>query len=115
MTIEEQAEWFNSRRYSDPALASWNFRHMVNLPRIRQYIADNPARWSKDPENPVVRDVQDPFGVGATGRSPALVYNSITVDLEFYPEPLHTLGEIRDDVIALEKEPEGLLDEILRA
>ncbi len=95
------------------------YEHVIRnesaLDRIRQYIAHNPAGWSEDPENPAIRDVQEQFGIGATGRSPALVYNSITVDLEFYPGPLHTLGEIRDDIIALEKEPEGLLDEILRA
>ena len=39
----------------------------------------------------------------------------MTLDLKSYPEPLHTLGEIRDDIIALEKETEGLLDENLRA
>ena len=40
--------------------------------RIRRYIADNPARWPEDPENPAVRYGEDPFGVGATGRSPAV-------------------------------------------
>ena len=39
--------------------------------RVRQYIAENPARWSEDPENPAVWDGQDPIAVGATGRSPA--------------------------------------------
>ena len=39
----------------------------------------------------------------------------MTLDLKSDPEPLHTLGEIRDGIIALEKEPERLLDENLRS
>ena len=31
-------------------------RNEAALNRIRQYIADNPARWAEDPENPVVRE-----------------------------------------------------------
>ena len=31
-------------------------RNQSALDRIRQYIADNPARWSEDLENPAVRD-----------------------------------------------------------
>ena len=31
-------------------------RNQSALDRIRQYIADNPARWPEDPENPAVRD-----------------------------------------------------------
>ena len=85
-----------------------DYEHVIRnesaLDRIRKYIADNPARWSKDPENPVVRDLQDPFGAWATGRSPL-----------HYPEPLRTLGEIRDGIIALEKKPEGSSDENLRS
>ena len=45
-------------------------RHESALDRIRQYIADNPAGWSEDPENPAIRDVQDPLDARATGRSP---------------------------------------------
>ncbi len=47
--------------------------------------------------------------------APTMVYNSMTLDLKSDPEPLHTLGEIRDGIIALEKEPERLLDENLRS
>ena len=54
-----------------------DYEHIIRnesaLRRNRQYNADNPAGWSVDPENPAVRDVQDPFGALATGRSP-LVY-----------------------------------------
>ena len=68
------------------------YEHVIRnesaLRRIRQYIANNPAGWSVEPENTAVRDVQDPFGTWATGRSPL-----------HYPEPLRTLGEIRDDII----------------
>jgi REP element-mobilizing transposase RayT len=28
-------------------------RNDASLTRIRQYIADNPARWAEDPENPL--------------------------------------------------------------
>ena len=51
-----------------PGASVWQrnyYEHVIRnesaLNRIRQYVADNPARWSEDPENPAV---------GATGRSP---------------------------------------------
>ena len=57
-----------------PGASVWQrnyYEHVIRnesaLNRIRQYITDNPAKWSEDPENPAVRD-----GVGATGRSPLL-------------------------------------------
>ena len=66
--------------HGTPGASVWHrnyYEHVIRnepaLDRIRQYIADNPAGWSVDPENPAVRDVQDPFSIGATGRSPALV------------------------------------------
>ncbi|MCE2438139.1 MAG: hypothetical protein J4F39_01795 [Candidatus Latescibacteria bacterium] len=38
------------------------YEHVIRsesaLDRIRRYIANNPAGWSVDPENPAVRDVQ---------------------------------------------------------
>ena len=46
-----------------PGASVWQrnyYEHVIRnesaLDRIRQYIADNPARWSEDPENPAVRD-----------------------------------------------------------
>ena len=58
-----------------PGASVWQrnyYEHVIRnestLNRIRQYIADNPARWPEDPENPAVRDGQDPCGVGATGQ-----------------------------------------------
>ena len=46
-----------------PGAAVWQrnyYEHIIRneaaLNRIRQYIADNPARWAEDPENPVVRE-----------------------------------------------------------
>ena len=60
-----------------PGAPVWQRKYYENtirsesaLPRIRQYIADHPARWPWAPENPAVRDIQDPYAVGATGRSP---------------------------------------------
>lgn len=51
-----------------------DFEHIIRyesaLERIRQYIAENPAGWSQDPENPAIWDGQDPIGTRATGRSP---------------------------------------------
>ena len=45
-----------------PGVAVWQrnyYEHIIRneaaLNRIRRYIADNPARWAEDPENPVVR------------------------------------------------------------
>ena len=35
-------------------------RNQSALDRIRQYIADNPARWSEDLENPAVRNGEQP-------------------------------------------------------
>ncbi len=50
-----------------PGASVWQrnyYEHVIRnesaLDRIRQYIAENPARWSEDPENPAVRDGQDP-------------------------------------------------------
>ena len=45
-------------------------RNESTLYWIRQYIADNPAGWSEDPENPAVWDGKDRIGTRATGRSP---------------------------------------------
>ncbi len=60
-----------------PGASVWQrnyYEHVIRnesaLDRIRQYIADNPAGWSEDPENPAIRDGQDPLGTWATGRSP---------------------------------------------
>ena len=46
-----------------PGAAVWQrnyYEHVIRnesaLNRIRQYITDNPARWSEDPENPAVRE-----------------------------------------------------------
>ncbi len=60
-----------------PGIPVWQrnyYEHVIRyekeLNRIRQYIADNPARWADDPENP--RNVGIPSaGVGAHGRAPA--------------------------------------------
>ena len=60
-----------------PGASVWQhnyYEHAIRnesaLDRIRQYIADNPVKWPEDPENPAVRDGQDPYGARATGRSP---------------------------------------------
>ncbi len=65
-----------------PGVSIWQrnyYEHVIRyestLDRIRQYIADNPARWPEDRENPFVCDRQDPIGVGATGRSPVARYD----------------------------------------
>ena len=40
-----------------------DYEHVIRnesaLDRIRKYIADNPARWSVDPENPAAKGGQD--------------------------------------------------------
>ena len=54
---------FSARRINEqrgtPGTPVWQrnyYEHVIrsddNLLRIRQYIADNPARWAEDPENP---------------------------------------------------------------
>lgn len=60
-----------------PGASVWQrnyYEHIIRnesaLDRIRQYIANNPAGWSEDPENPAVWDGQDPICTRATGRSP---------------------------------------------
>ena len=57
-----------------PGHAVWQrnyYEHIIRseaeLSRIRQYISENPARWSEDPENPTVVDAV---------REPALTYTS---------------------------------------
>ena len=44
-----------------PGATVWQrnyYEHIIRdeeeLNRVRQYIADNPARWQQDPENPVL-------------------------------------------------------------
>ena len=49
--------------YRTPGASLWQrnyYEHVIRdeaaLGRIRQYIADNPARWSEDPENPAAEE-----------------------------------------------------------
>ena len=46
-------------------------RNEANLHRIRQYIADNPARWAEDPENPAQRTTH------AVGRGPSRNHHGV--------------------------------------
>ena len=46
-------------------------RNEANLHRIRQYIADNPARWAEDPENPAQRTPH------AVGRGPSRNHHGV--------------------------------------
>ncbi len=52
-----------------PGASVWQrnyYEHVIRnqsvLYRIRQYIAENPAGWPEDPENPAVRGRRDTFG-----------------------------------------------------
>ena len=44
-------------------------RNEADLHRIRQYIADNPARWAEDPENPARSLDAAPVGPGGIRRT----------------------------------------------
>lgn len=46
-------------------------RNEADLHRIRQYIADNPARWAEDPENPAQRTTH------AVGRGPSRNHHGV--------------------------------------
>jgi len=45
-------------------------RDQIELARIRQYIADNPANWQSDPENPAVAAPAPHADVGAVREPP---------------------------------------------
>ena len=60
-----------------PGASVWQrnyYEHVIRnesaLDRIRRYNEDNPAGWAEDPENPAVRDGQDPFGIGRPAGRP---------------------------------------------
>ena len=56
-----------NKRHDTPGRSLWQrdyyervVRNDAELRRFRQYIAENPARWAEDPENPAIRVSTEP-------------------------------------------------------